>query len=99
MYLQIGIFNGYPGKNNLKHLYMMLTLGLAVTVQKAILETSWTQCTATIKATNKTLVHTRKGTETEMESVTLLLCQTLLCPQTEHCAQFSSLHLKKGILE
>lgn len=70
MYLQICIVNGYPGKNNLKHLYMLLTLGLAGTAQKAILESPWTKYTGTTKATNKTLVHIRKDTKTEMESIT-----------------------------
>jgi len=77
---------------------MTLTSGLAVTVQKAP-ESSWTRCTATAKATKKTLVHSRKDTETEMENITLLLCKTLLCPQTERCAQFSSLHPEKDVPE
>lgn len=93
------IVNGYPGKNYLKHVYMMLTLGPAVMVQKAILESSQTQYIVTTKAINKMLVHIRKDTETEMESITWLLWKTLLCPQTEYCMQFLFLHLKKDTPE
>lgn len=69
-------------KNRLHHLYMTLTLGLAGTVQKAILQSSQTQYTVTAKAISKMLVHTRK--DTEMESITLLLCKALLHPQREY---------------